>query len=241
MNGKVKELQTSVLAMQKSNAYLVSKIDFLEKSITNFSLLQESLQGFPSKKPSLPQFDNRGQFYQPAMQYSPPEPPRSNSKWQTKASENINEALFEILTTKNPEESERQLLAFVRVMKNMQGIASIEATLLDKLLDKLFLLASKFVATDFIVVEYVLRWLELILDRNRLRDVEMAKKLNALLVYLVGNLEDEELKKVALRLSQHPHFAQFYEQQPFGRPLKPAQAPAPFIEPTRNPASSRIV
>lgn len=223
LNGKVKELQQVVLNVQRSNTFLFSKLDLLEKSFQNFSQLNDSYS-YPQAIQNPPNFQNRMNFnpsfeqnskqFRNFQNFNIEEQPKTTSKWLNKSSssDNINETLFELLSPKNNDEIEANLILFLRVSKNMNNFEKIENTLIDKLLDKLFFIANKYASQDFIIIEYVMKWLELYLNKGKLREVDMAKKLHSLLLYLMSNLEDEDLKRKAIVLSQHNAFQQFYEK-----------------------------
>lgn len=181
LNGKFKELQGNFVEVQRSNAVLLQKVEGLQRSVYQLSMISESR--LPEKQERKIEFSTRN--------------------LPTKG---VNDSLFAVLSLGEGSEAEEALLGFLRVSKHFSALDTIEKTLLDKLIFRLMRLTSEGFQGDFVLADYALRWLGGCLDRSRIREQETLKKLHALLLFLVASLDDEDTKQAALRLSKHPAF-----------------------------------
>lgn len=181
LNGKFKELQGNFVEVQRSNAMLLQKVEGLQRSVYQLSMISESR--IPDKQERKIEFSGRN--------------------LPTKG---VNDSLFAVLSLGEGPEAQEALLGFLRVSKHFSALDTIEKTLLDKLIFRLMRLSSEGFQGDFVLGDYALRWLGGCLDRARVREPETLKKLQALLLFLVASLDDEDTKQAALRLSKHPAF-----------------------------------
>ena len=222
LNGKFKELNSTVQNLQNSNIYLTNKVNSLEKTLFNYSSFFQPVENkkkvfqsfaqksfaeknysFPDKSENLSPSTNNSNL--PVLLFSQAQGNSiyklDSSKWK-KNKKNINDQLFDIFSS--PENSaEKDFITFLRSSENLRNFKKIENSLLIKIFKKLTLLLNKNINGDILIIEYTLLWFKTFLDNNKPENRDLIQQLYTVLFLLVNTSYDESVKNKANLLLGH--------------------------------------